>query len=88
VQQGASGGVRLEVDPGRPDANVLVGVRDNGGTLVTYTEGTGVRQWDVSPEGLLEHACALVGRNLTRAEWEDVLPDRDYEHTCRQYKSG
>jgi WD40 repeat protein len=88
VQQGASGGVRVEVDPSRPDVSVQVGVRDNGRTLVTYTDRTGVRLWDVSPEGLLEHACAVVGRNLTRAEWEDVLPDRDYERTCRQYESG
>jgi WD40 repeat protein len=88
VQQGASPGVRLEVDPSRPDANVLVGTRDGGKTLVTYTDGTGLRHWDVSPNGLLEHACAVVGRNLTQAEWEDVLPDRDYQRTCPEYVSG
>jgi DNA-binding SARP family transcriptional activator/WD40 repeat protein len=88
VDQGASGGVRLDVDPSRTDASVLVGVRDDGRTLVTYTEGTGVREWDVSPDGLLEHACAVVGRNLTRSEWEDVLPDRSYERTCPEYENG
>ena len=88
VQQGLSGGVRLEVDPGRPDANVLVGVQDGGRTLVTYTEGTGVREWDVSPAGLLEHACMVAGRNFTRDEWNDVLPDRPYERTCPQYPAG
>jgi WD40 repeat protein len=87
VEQGASGGVRLDVDPSRPDANVLVGVRDDG-TLVTFTEGTGVREWDVSPEGLLEHACTVAGRNLSRQEWDDVLPDRPYERTCPQYPDG
>jgi DNA-binding SARP family transcriptional activator/WD40 repeat protein len=88
VDKGASGGVRLDVDPSRTDASVLVGVRDDGRTLVTYTEGTGVREWDVSPEGLLEQACAVVGRNLTQAEWEDVLPDRSYERTCPEYENG
>ena len=44
VQQGASGGVRVDVDPSRPDVSVQVGVRDEGRTLVTYTDGTGVRR--------------------------------------------
>jgi WD40 repeat protein len=88
IEQGVPGGVRLDVDPSRPDTDVRVAVRDDGDTLVTFTEGTGVRLWDVSPLGLLEHACAVVGRNLTRAEWEDVLPDRSYERTCPEYENG
>jgi DNA-binding SARP family transcriptional activator/WD40 repeat protein len=84
VEQGASGGVQLQVDPGSPDTRVWVGVRDDGKTLATFTEGTGVRKWDVSSEGLLEHACAFVGRNLTQEEWNDVLPDRPYQRTCSQ----
>jgi WD40 repeat protein/DNA-binding SARP family transcriptional activator len=87
VEQGASGGVRLDVDPSRPDANVWVGVRDDG-TLVTFTEGTGVREWDVAADGLLEHACTVVGRNLTEQEWDDVLPDRPYARTCPLYPDG
>ena len=87
VREGAKGGVQLEVDPSRRDAYVLVGVRDDG-TLVTFSEGTGVREWDVTPEGLLEHACTLVGRNLTEHEWADVLPDRRYERTCPEYPAG
>ena len=82
VQRGASGGVQVEVDPSRRDAMVLVGVRDDGRTLITFTDGTGVRAWDVAPERLLEHACAIAGRNLTEEEWSEVLPDRPYEHTC------
>jgi len=82
VQQGASGGVQLEVDPSRQDARVLVGVRDEGRTLVTFTDGTGVRRWDVTPEGLLEQACrrwpqphtGRVGRRPARpAVRADVL---------------
>ena len=86
-QGGASGGAQLEVDPTRRDAPVLVTVRDDG-TLMTFTDGTGVREWDVSPDVLLEHACALVGRNLTQDEWNDELPDRSYERTCPQYPTG
>jgi hypothetical protein len=24
------------------------------------------------------HACAVAGRTLTRTEWQDALPERDY----------
>ncbi|HSK27055.1 MAG TPA: BTAD domain-containing putative transcriptional regulator, partial [Jiangellales bacterium] len=87
VHEGAKGGVQLEVDPSRRDARVLVGVRDDG-TLVTFSTGTGVLEWDIAPERLLEHACTLVGRNLTKQEWADVLPDRGYERTCPQHPAG
>jgi WD40 repeat protein/DNA-binding SARP family transcriptional activator len=88
VEQGASGGVKLDVDPLRPEAAVSVGTRDDGRTLVTFTEGTGVRTWTVEPQRLLEHACAVAGRNLTQQEWADVLPNRPYERTCREYPTG
>ncbi|HET6685335.1 MAG TPA: WD40 repeat domain-containing protein, partial [Jiangellaceae bacterium] len=89
VEQGASAGVTLDVDPlRRPEAVVAVGARDEGRTLVTVTEGTGVRAWTVEPQRLLEHACTVVGRNLTQEEWDEVLPDRPYERTCREYPTG
>ncbi|HEU4492195.1 MAG TPA: hypothetical protein VFR74_15135 [Jiangellales bacterium] len=87
MREGAKGGVQLEVDPSRRDARVLVGVRDDG-TLVTFTDGTGVQEWDVAAGRLPEHACTIVGRNLTRQEWADVLPDRRHERTCPQYPAG
>jgi WD40 repeat protein len=85
VEQPASGGVRLDVDPLRPETNVRVGTRDGGRTIVTFSEGTAVRAWDIVPERLLEHACTIAGRNLTRLEWDRVLPHRPYERTCSQY---
>jgi WD40 repeat protein len=88
VEQGAGGGVRLDVDPLRPEAAVAVGTRDEGRTLVTFTEGTGVRTWTVEPQRLLEHACTVVGRNLTQEEWDEVLPDRPYERTCHEHPDG
>jgi hypothetical protein len=29
-----------------------------------------------------QFACRVAGRNLTRAEWHDVLPNRAYRPTC------
>ena len=36
----------------------------------------------MTADGLLEYACQVAGRDLTREEWNDVLPDRPYERTC------
>jgi serine/threonine protein kinase/WD40 repeat protein len=38
--------------------------------------------WDIDPAGWKARACAVAGRNLTRAEWEQFLPDRPYEPAC------
>jgi WD40 repeat protein len=88
VEQPASAGVRLDVDPLRPDAAVHVATKDGGRTVVTLSEGTGVREWSIAPKRLLEHACAVAGRNLTHEEWNAVLTHRPYETTCPQYASG
>jgi hypothetical protein len=45
------------------------------------TEGRGLR-WDVSPALWSRRACAVAGRELTLAEWRDVLPDRPYRAVC------
>jgi WD40 repeat protein/DNA-binding SARP family transcriptional activator len=38
--------------------------------------------WDVRPSSWERHACAVASRTLTRAEWENVLPQRDYAPAC------
>ena len=40
-------------------------------------------RWDVRPSSWSRHACAVAGRTLTRAEWQDALPGRDYEPACQ-----
>lgn len=88
VEQSANGGARLDVDPLRPEADVSVGTRDGGRTVVTFTEGTGVREWTIASERLLEHACTVAGRNLTQEEWDRLLPHRPYEPTCPKWGEG
>jgi WD40 repeat protein len=59
----------LGFDPG---GNRLAALYDNGTTLV----------WDVNPEHWKKRACAVVGRPLTREEWEELLPRRSYQPAC------
>ena len=36
----------------------------------------------VDPAVWLREACAVAGRDLTRAEWDPYLPGREYAPTC------
>jgi WD40 repeat protein len=54
-----------------------------GSRLVTISDlGLGFA-WDLRPETWMHEACGIAGRTLTRDEWSDVLPGRDYESPCR-----
>lgn len=88
VQQGDAGAATLLVDPVRSSAGVSVATRDGGRTIVTLTDGTGLREWSVEPGRLVGHACQVAGRNLTGEEWAQVLPDRPYERTCPEHPAG
>ena len=56
-------------------------------TIVTFTESTGVRKWNIAPERLLD-MWMVAGRNLTRQEWNQVLPGQPYQRTCPEYPDG
>jgi hypothetical protein len=38
--------------------------------------------WDVNPTSWRARACAVAGRALTRAEWDEFLPGRPYQDVC------
>ena len=40
--------------------------------------------WPMDPEVWKSFACQAAGRDLTSSEWEDLLPDRDFQPTCPQ----
>jgi DNA-binding SARP family transcriptional activator/WD40 repeat protein len=44
--------------------------------------------WDVDPAHWDDMACRIVGRNLTRAEWNQYLPGRPYQATCPTWPAG
>ena len=60
--------------------------------LAAGTDNGTIRLWDdilwrdvAAARG---RVCRLVGRNLTRAEWEELLPGEDYRKTCDQWPAG
>jgi WD40 repeat protein/DNA-binding SARP family transcriptional activator len=58
----------------------------NRNTLATAGED-GLVIWNLHPSMLAERACALAGRNLTKAEWDQFLGG-DYRRTCPQWPQG
>jgi WD40 repeat protein len=68
--------------PGTAGDLVGAGFIDGGRQLVVLHDRGGFA-WDLRPASWEQHACAVAGRTLTRAEWENALGDRPYAPACR-----
>jgi WD40 repeat protein len=69
--------------PGQPNRMVLPQFTPDGAYLFAiYGDGGRAYRWDVRPSSWARHACAVAGRTLTRSEWQDALPTRDYAPAC------
>jgi hypothetical protein len=44
--------------------------------------------WDLDVAHWEAAACAIAGRNLSRTEWSEYLPDEPYRMTCPQWAPG
>ena len=59
-----------------------VSVSPDGKTLLTG-DGERIVLWDIDADHWRTTACAVAGRNLTRAEWAHYLPKGEtYRATC------
>jgi hypothetical protein len=52
----------------------------DGDLVITYLADA--VKWPMDPRAWERFACRVAGRDLTPAEWSDLLPDRDYRRTC------
>jgi DNA-binding SARP family transcriptional activator/WD40 repeat protein len=60
---------------------------DRAGTMFSAAAIGDQTVWDANPAHWQTVACQIAGRNLTRAEWHEYLPDRPYRATCPQWPS-
>ena len=68
--------------PGRGVGTVAPYFTPDGEALIaSYDTGRAYR-WDIRTDTLKRHACQVAGRHLTRAEWTEFLPSRDYAPAC------
>ena len=68
--------------PGLPNRPVAPLFTPDGAYLFAITDAGRAYRWDVRPSSWARHACAVAGRTLTRAEWRDALPGREYAPAC------
>jgi WD40 repeat protein len=66
--------------PERPAAVPLSAFEPNGRLLIDYLSDAS--EWPTDTSSWMRFACQVAGRDLTPAEWHDVLPDRPYMHVC------
>jgi hypothetical protein len=57
-------------------------VPDPDGEIVILSDERVGLSYPLDPDVWLREACDIVGRNLTRIEWERYLPGRQWEPTC------
>jgi len=68
--------------PGVPSSAVAPAFTPDDSRLVAAYASGRAYVWDIRPRSLLEHACRVAGRRLTRAEWGEFLPGRQYAPAC------
>jgi len=72
-------GPRLVSDP---DATASAAFEPNGGGLLVVDDHGGAFTWPTSLTAWEQRACSLAGRNLTRAEWTELVGDPKYTAIC------
>lgn len=54
----------------------------DGRRLYTLGDSGAMTRWEVSPDAWSRRACRVAGRDLTRAEWKELVPDQEYRPVC------
>jgi WD40 repeat protein len=70
---GAENGTGTNISALDPSGNHLIALYDSGIAFV----------WDMNPNRWKQQACTVVGRPLSREEWNKLLADRRYRPACQ-----
>jgi WD40 repeat protein len=72
-------GAPLPGPPNRQNAPVFT---PDGNYLFVITDAGHAYRWEIQPSSWAHHACKIAGRRLSRTEWNELLPERDYTPAC------
>ncbi len=64
-----------------PDGRTLVSAGDPSLPILLWDDIL----WASDLPAFEERLCPIAGRNLTRGEWDEFLPDQEYRKTCDQF---
>jgi WD40 repeat protein len=64
-----------------PDGQSSIAQFLPNGDLIEEYNGNAVR-WPTDSTQWARFACRVAGRDMTPAEWHDLLPNRPYQHVC------
>jgi hypothetical protein len=73
--------IRLSAPSSRPWSPRPIFVPDDRTLLIPAFDGSEY-EWDISLDHAVDFACRIVGRSVTQAEWNAVLPNEPYQETC------
>ena len=74
---------------GSPGVILSLGYDPQDGKVLFSGDSSGnVLQWDVDPDSWALRNCSLAKRNLTQAEWQQLISDQPYHATCEQFPPG
>lgn len=66
-----------------PDGAQSIASSPRAAIVATASPGGIIRLWNIAfPARLLQRACAIAGRSLTRSEWAFYLHSLPYQRTC------
>ena len=68
--------------PNEQSAITVPTFEPNGDLFINYLSNG--EEWPIDVRTWERYACQVAGRDLTRAEWADLLPNRPYHHVCPQ----
>ena len=72
-------GSRLRVEL---DTFVSAALSPDGSHVFAVSTGLRGVRLVMPPEAWKRHACLVAGRELSRREWRDALPERPYRAVC------
>lgn len=75
----------LELLQGHTNTTWSVSFSQDGKWIVSASEDGTVRFWPASIAEVRTLACQKAGRNLSKAEWQDMFGTFDYQATCPQF---
>jgi WD40 repeat protein len=78
----------LELLQGHTDTAWSVSFSKDGKWLVSASEDGTVRFWQASIDEVRRLACQKAGRNLTKAEWQEMFGTMTYRVTCPQFSES